>query len=300
MHSQNIIRIRRLDPSVTLAIFLFFLMAGFLQAGTDKSHGLLWEVSKPGAASSYLFGTIHSEAPEVVKLARPVKEAFDASRSVILEMLLDMDAMIYSSTAMLMTDGRSLSDLVGPSLFAQAAAAIQSRGIPELVLERMKPWAVAVTLSMPAPETGQVLDMVLYQQALQDGKRVYGLETIREQLDVFELMPEADQVELLKDALASLPEIDAMHAELLAAYRQRDLAGLMAINAASMQVGNQRLAQDFQQRLIHDRNLRMYERMQQYLREGGAFVAVGALHLPGKDGVLQLLEQGGYTIRPVY
>ena len=300
MHGQNRVRIRRLDPSVVFAVVLFFLMAAFSQAGTDKSHGLLWEVSKPGASSSYLFGTIHSEAPEVVKLARPVKEAFDASRSVILEMLMDMDAMMYSSTAMLMTDGRSLTDLVGQPLFTQAAAAIQSRGIPEVVLERMKPWAVAVTLSMPIPETGQVLDMVLYQDALQGGKQVYGLETIREQLDVFDLMSEADQVELLRDALASLPEIDAMHAELLAAYRQRDLAGLMAINEASMQAGNQRLAEDFQQRLITDRNLRMYQRMQQYLQQGGAFVAVGALHLPGKDGLLQLLEQGGYTIRRVY
>ncbi|NOR40332.1 MAG: TraB/GumN family protein [Gammaproteobacteria bacterium] len=300
MHSQNIIRIHRLDTSVVLAIILFFLMAAFSQAGTDKSHGLLWEVSKPGKPSSYLFGTIHSEAPEVVKFARPVKEAFDASRSVILEMLMDMDAMMYSSTAMLMTDGRSLSDLTGRRLFTQAAAAIKSRGIPEVVLERMKPWAVAVTLSMPAPETGQVMDMILYQEALQDGKQVYGLETVREQLDVFELMPEADQLESLKDALASFPEIDAMHAELLAAYRQRDLAGLMAINEASMQVGNQRLAEDFQKRLISDRNFRMYERMQQYLQQGKAFVAVGALHLPGQDGLLQLLEQGGYTIRRVY
>ena len=300
MHSQNIIRIQRLDPSIVLAIILFFLMAAFSQAGTDKSHGLLWEVSKPGKPSSHLFGTIHSEAPEIVKFARPVKEAFDASRSVILEMLMDMDAMMYSSTAMLMTDGRSLSDLTGRRLFTQAAAAIKSRGIPEVVLERMKPWAVAVTLSMPAPETGQVMDVILYQEALQDGKQVYGLETVREQLDVFELMSEEDQLELLKDALASFPEIDAMHAELLAAYRQRDLAGLMAINEASMQAGNQRLAEDFQKRLISDRNFRMYERMQQYLQQGKAFVAVGALHLPGQDGLLQLLEQGGYTIRRVY
>ena len=300
MHNQNMIRIQRLGLSVVLTIILFFLMTAFSQAGTDKSHGLLWEVSKPGTPSSYLFGTIHSEDPEVVQLARQVQEAFDASRSVVLEMLMDMDAMIYSSTAMLMADDRSLSDLLGRPLFTQAVAAIQTRGIPEIVLERMKPWAVAVTLSMPVPETGQVLDIVLYQEALQDGKQVYGLETIREQLDVFELMPMADQLELLKDALASFPEIDAMHAELLTAYKQRDLAGLMAINEASMQAGNQRLAEDFQQRLIIDRNLRMFERMQQYLQQGRVFVAVGALHLPGKDGLLQLLEQGGYTIKRVY
>jgi uncharacterized protein YbaP (TraB family) len=197
------------NPAVLLAVLLFFLLAATSRAGTDKSHGLLWEVSKAGAEPAYLFGTIHSEDPGVLQLARPVQQAFAASQAVVLEMLLDVDAMMYSSAAMLMMDGRSLSDIVGQPLFRQASLAMQSRGIPEAVLNRMQPWAAAVTLSMPAPETGEVLDAMLYQNALQQGKDVYGLETVQEQLHVFESMSGADQVTLLKDAVENFSDIDA-------------------------------------------------------------------------------------------
>jgi len=300
MHNQDVFMMRRSDMAALLAVVLFFLLAAITHADTDRSHGLLWEISKTGQVPSHLFGTIHSEDPEVVDLPAPVRQVFDAANSVVLEMLMDNEAMMYSSTAMLMLDGRSLSDVLGMPLYKQVAEAIASRGIPELVLNRMKPWAVAVTLSTPVLETGQVLDLVLYQDALQQLKAVYGLETIREQLDLFDAMPESDQVTLLKDAIDNLPELDAMNADLLAVYKQRDLDGLLAINETSMQTGDQRLAKDFQQRVIIDRNHRMAERMQPYLQQGKAFVAVGALHLPGEEGLLNLLEQQGYTVRRVY
>ena len=300
MLKQDGVAIRRLDPVVLLAVVLLFFLAAITLADTDRSHGLLWELSKTGQQPAYLFGTIHSEDPAVVELPATVKQAFDASNSVVLEMLMDTDTMRYSSTAMLMLDGRSLSDMIGMPLYKKVSAAIASRGIPELVLNRMKPWAAAVTLSTPALETGQILDLVLYQDALQQDKAVYGLETVREQLDLFDSMSESDQVTLLRDAVNKFPELDALHAELLEVYKQRDLEGLLAINETSMQAEDQRLAKEFQRRVIDDRNHRMAERMQPYLRQGKAFVAVGALHLPGEQGLLNLLEQQGYTVRRVY
>ena len=300
MHNRDGVTIRRLDPVVLLAVVLLFFLAAITLADTGRSHGLLWELSKTGQQPAYLFGTIHSEDPAVVELPATVKQAFDASNSVVLEMLLDTDTMRYSSTAMLMLDGRSLTDMVGMPLYKKVSAAIASRGIPELVLNRMKPWAAAVTLSTPALETGQILDLVLYQEALQQDKAVYGLETVQEQLDLFDSMSESDQVTLLRDAVNKFPELDALHAELLEVYKQRDLEGLLAINETSMQAEDQRLAKEFQRRVIDDRNHRMAERMQPYLRQGKAFVAVGALHLPGEQGLLNLLEQQGYTVRRVY
>ena len=135
----------------------------------------------------------------------------------------------------------------------------------------------------------------------EQGRSVASIQrAIREQLDVFEGLPLNDQVALLKDAVEQFTDIDALHAELLAAYLSRDLATLEALNEVSMQTGDQRLARDFQQRLILDRNRRMAERMQEHLEAGGAFIAVGALHLPGEQGLLELLEQQGYSVRVVY
>jgi uncharacterized protein len=282
------------------AVLLLFLLAAISRAGTDKSHGLLWEVSKAGTEPAFLFGTIHAEDPDVLQLAQPVLQAFAASQAVVLELLPDVGAMRYASAAMLRTDGRSLSTMIGQSLFTEAATAMQTRGITATVLERMQPWAVAVTLSMPASESGQMLDAMLYERAIQQGKDVYGLETVQEQLGVFASMSVADQVTLLQEAVASFATFDDMYAELLTAYKRRDLDGLMAISDVLMQQGDQRLAGDFQQRLVVDRNHRMVERMRQYLQLGKAFIAVGALHLPGDEGLLNLLEQQGYTVRRIY
>lgn len=300
MRCQGVVKANGTTLVACLLAVVFLQWFTPLRASEDKNHGLLWELSKPGIEPAYLFGTIHSEDPEVLQLPQPVQQAIDRCNTVVLEMLLDAEAMMYSSTAMLMMDGRMLSDIIGKPLFRQTASAIRSRGIQELVLERMKPWAAAVILSMPASETGLVLDMMLYQSALEQGKSVHGLETVEEQLNVFEALSEKDQVLLLQDAVENFPELDALHAELLEAYKQRDLAGLMALGEAAMQAGDQQLADEFQQHLVVDRNHRMSDRMQVYLRQGEVFIAVGALHLPGEEGLLKLLEQQGFTVRRLY
>jgi hypothetical protein len=279
---------------------ILLCMSAVSAADARWDHGLLWEISKPGMANSYLFGTVHSEDPEVLQLAPPVQQAFDRSGSVILEIMMDMDAMIYSSTAMLMTDGRTLSGLIGKPLYKRTAQAIQTRGIPELVLEHMKPWAAATTLSVPPPETGMMLDLVLFQKAQEAGKQLHGLETIQEQLGVFDSMSESDQIRLLRDAVDNLDKVDRMNAEVLVLYKRRDLAGMLALNERYMSEGDPAVSRDLEQRLIVDRNRKMAERMQPYLEAGNAFVAVGALHLPGDEGLLGLLDRRGYTLRQVY
>jgi uncharacterized protein YbaP (TraB family) len=276
------------------------LLLPLLLAGSDRQQGLLWEITAPGQTPGYLFGTIHSGEPAVLALPAQVQQAFDAADSVVLEVLLDLDAMRYSSQVMLLEEGRLLSDITGKELYEKTARATRTRGIPDVVLERMKPWAAAVTLSMPAPEAGEVLDMELYQQALQAGKPVFGLESIREQLAIFDDMPEQEQLVLLRDVVENFAEIDAMQRELIDAWLQRDLGMLMAINDAAMQTGDRQQAVEFQERLIIRRNQLMAERLQQYLKDGRVFVAVGALHLPGEAGLLNLLEQRGYTVRVIY
>ena len=266
---------------------------------TGPAHGLLWKIGGTDSPTSYLFGTMHSEDPGVIKLAPAVERAFTGSRQVILEVKLDPDALVAGSTAMLMTDGRRLSQIVGNPLFERTVTALQSRGIPEPVAEIMKPWAAATALSMPAPVTGQVLDAVLYQRAQQAGKPIHGLETVAEQLAVFDGLPLDDQVALLRDAVEQFADSDAMQAELLADYKRQDLAAMMAVNEAAMASGDQHLAREFQRRLIVDRNQRMAERMEPWLKQGGAFIAVGALHLPGEQGLIRLLRQRGYSVRVV-
>jgi len=164
----------------------------------------------------------------------------------------------------------------------------------------LKPWAVFLTLSMPKPKTGVFLDMALYQAAEQQKKKAYGLETLQEQMQIFETMALADQVAMLSDAVTHHKEIEHAMEEMIRVYLSRDLAQLQAVSDKYMGLDDPALAQRLMTKLIDERNRRMVERMGARLKEGGAFVAVGALHLPGERGILHLLQQRGYRVSAVY
>jgi uncharacterized protein YbaP (TraB family) len=298
---------RMSNRSLAIISLLLVLLAQWLVlapavADDEVVHdkGLLWRLQRGDGAASYLFGTIHSEDPEILRLSPVVQETFERSRVFVMEVVLDMNALAYMSVAMLFTDGSTLSALVDNDLFSKASQAMQERGVPQLVVDRMKPWAVATTLAVPKPETGQFMDAVLYERARAGEKTIEGLESAQEQVEVFAGMDMDTLVALLRDTVEQLPEMDDLFAELLGAYKERDLARLMEINRITLGAGDKELAAAFMRRVINDRNLRMTERMVPFLKQGDAFVAVGALHLPGSNGILHLLEKRGYTVTAIW
>lgn len=268
-------------------------------AGTP-SKGLLWKIERAGASASYLLGTIHSEDPRVMKLAPAVQRPFDASASFTMEVILDMQAMIDSTQAMLFADGNDLRKVLGAPLYGKVAPLMSDRGVPESMLNTFKPWAVFVTLSMPKQRTGVFLDSALFGAAVEQNKRIYGLESVQEQLGVFDRMTLAEQTRLVADTVKNYGQLNQAFEEMIAAYLKRDLAALQAVSDKYSAMDDKQLTDRLMTELIDVRNLRMIERMVPRLREGNAFIAVGALHLPGKQGLLQLLEQQGYRVTAVY
>jgi uncharacterized protein YbaP (TraB family) len=282
-----------------LALLCLLAASGVAAQGRFDS-GLLWRIERAGSSPSYLFGTMHTDDPGVVNLAAPVRQAFDQADAVTLEVTLDVQSLLDLAQALLLNEGGTLDALLDAALYARAVEAMAGQGIPDSMVARMKPWAVAVTLMTPPTETGVVLDQVLYQKALADGKPVDGLETVAEQVGLFDSLTLEEQIELLQDTLDHLPEIERMLDEVRQAWLQRDLARLVEINAAILRDSDPQFAATFNQRIILDRNHRMVERMQARLRAGGRFIAVGALQLPGREGLLELLEQRGYRLTRLY
>ena len=281
---------------------LLLAVAGWsvsLWAG-EFSKGLLWKLEHSGIPPSYLFGTMHSDDPDVVRLPPPVQKVFDQSQGVTLEVALDADSLMAMATALLLEEGLSLEPIIGPGLYARAVKVMAQQGVPEILLARMKPWAVAVTLMTPPSDNGRVLDLELYQQAIRQGKPVSGLETVDEQMGIFDTLSRQDQIALLEDTLDQLPEIETMLLELREAYLDRDLDRLVALNNASLKDSDPRLVEMVNQLIVIERNRRMAARMEPRLRQGRHFIAVGALHLPGEEGLLNLLKQRGYTVTRVY
>jgi hypothetical protein len=266
---------------------------------TSQQGGLLWRVVQKGAAPSHLLGTIHSTDPRVVRLRPAVAQALDRSERFIMEMVPDPAAMAELATSMLITDGRDLEALLGATLYGQVQKAAADFGMPEAALRSMKPWAVMAMLSMPRPSPNPILDMVLHERATATGKKAFGLETAQEQLAVFDGLSLEDQIDLLKMTLAQLPDLPRFFDQLIGAYAADDLRSIADLSETYQRQNDSEAARRFSRRLNDERNHRMLARMTSYLRQGNSFIAVGALHLSGPSGLLQLLRENGYTVTPV-
>ena len=284
-----------------LALLLLGLFVAIPHAGAGTfDRGLLWKIEARGVAPSYLFGTMHSDDPAVLQLPATVQQAFDKSSGLTLEVVLDAGSLLSMTSAFMLSDGSTLESHIGSRLYRRTVAALSAQGMPEMLVAGMKPWAVAVTLMTPPNKTGMVLDLFLYQQAIAGGKPVDGLETPMEQMAVFDGLSKIDQVALLEDTLDHLKTIQRMLDDLKDAYLARDLKRLVEISDASMRDSDPDLVERFNNKLITERNHRMAERLKPRLQRGNRFIAVGALHLPGGEGLLSLLTQEGYRVTRVY
>jgi len=297
--------VKRSTPGRAVIWNLFIALAclaGTFAAWASDSFdsGLLWKVEGAGATPSYLFGTMHSDDPAVVELPAPVRHAFDQAGSLTLEVVLDPQSLLSMASALLLTDGKSLESLIGRRLYERSVEGLRAQGVPEILVAGMKPWAVAVTLMTPVASGGLVLDHALYRDAVAAGKKIHGLETVAEQTGLFDDLSLKDQITLLQDTLDNLDSIGEMLGELQLAYLDRDLKRLQEISEASMRVGDPQLAETFNRTIVLERNHRMVERMQSRLREGQQFIAVGALHLAGEQGLLRLLSERGYRLSRIY
>lgn len=280
--------------SIVLFLFVVFSCNAFAKGG------LFWRIESKNGQTSYLLGTIHSDDPRVLNIPEVILKALLESKSFSSEIKMDMMTMMKASELMFSINGTTLDKKLDSKTYQNVITALLDYGIPEVVAQRMKPWAVAATLSLPKPETGVFLDMKLYQLASQQQKVLYGLETAEEQVGAMEAIPEHLQVKMISDALTQYPTIEAIIDSLITAYVSRDLNRIEQISKENMDKGSADVNKAFDRELIVKRNQRMLLRMKPRLQEGHAFIAVGALHLPGEYGLLTLLRKQGYNVSSVY
>lgn len=262
-------------------------------------HGLLWRITAPGTTPSYLFGTIHVSNPEVLKLAARVEKQLAHADSFVMEALINDQGTAEFVRRMYFTDGRRLEPLLGEALYRRTAALLGRYGLPAQAVTSIRPWGAFITLSEPPAQLGLPLDLVLMRKAEAHGARIFGLETVKEQADIFADMSMADQVALLRDSVCHFDLLQKQIAQLERLYLKQDLAGLQHLSEQYQQ-GTGSLQRQVMDKLIVQRNRRMARRLVPHLREGNAFIAIGALHLPGEQGVLSLLERQGFSVEPVH
>ncbi len=303
---------RRVPQLVALALLLVLVLVPRPAVPAEMllhGEGLLWRIERSGVAPSYLFGTMHSIDERVRDLPGPVVAALDATESLTLEIVETDEVLTLAGERMVITEGRLLDEILEPDFYAQVVGLIVARyGIPDAQLKLFKPWAVMVLLSFPPDElAGEAagilpLDGFLQAGAMTRGIPVYGLETVDEQLDVFDGMLEDDQIAMLKGVVRDNAKIEQMWERLIGYYLARDISAIHAWMTAQMggSESDLHLLAIVMERFINARNGLMADRMASRLAEGNAFMAVGAMHLPGERGILHLLEMQGYTVTRIY
>lgn len=274
---------------------------------------LLWRVDVPGKAPSWLFGTMHMSDPRVVALPADAQDAFDGASTVVIETtdILDqkrvMAAFAERPDLTMFTDGGSLETLLSPDDLATLRDGLSERGIPFASVRLMKPWMLAAVVALPACELSRkaggapVLDQKLAQDASAAGKEVAGLETVNDQLGAMASLPMELHVQSLIETLKLGDRIDDVIETMIVLYTQGRTGMFWPFFRAVLPsaVGGEAGYAAFQETMVSARNRTMAERSRPFIDKGGAFIAVGALHLPGDDGLVALLTDSGYAVTPV-
>jgi uncharacterized protein len=291
-----------------LAVLLGMLAFRGIQPATaaDLERGLLWKVERPGLRPSYVFGTVHAADAEARTLPAPVAQAFLEATSFTLEIEITPAVRGQMLSAKLASPGEPLDRMLPAALFRDVLARAAAYWGPHRDLVRvMKPWAVLATFSLPPSQFRlqaqgwAMLDEWLQRQAKGNAKPVHALETAVEQVDAYAGLPLSAQVGLLRVLLDS-GDPEQGFAVLRDLYRRREIGRMLAGWEQSLAQLDPADAAAVRAHFLDDRNQRMVERMMPQLKEGNAFVAVGALHLPGDRGILRLLERQGYIVSAVY
>jgi uncharacterized protein YbaP (TraB family) len=286
--------------SLALALLLWSASPAIL-AGQDRAvdHALFWSIHKGGVAAGYLLGTIHSEDPRVLEFSDEFIGRLNSNDVFAMELVPDLPTLARLTEYMHYPPGQSLEAVIGVDRFKDLSSALSSYSVPQEFISRMKPWAAMMTLSTPPPRTGFFMDLSLSLRASGAGLKVVGLETLEQQLSFLENMPEAMQFSLLDQAIAEFERVDEVHQKMVDVYLHNDLVELQALTDEQLRAVGKEASDYFIASGIDARNLRMVESLVPQLEKNRVFVAIGALHLPGENGLINLLRRQGFDLNPI-
>ena len=281
-------------------LFLTFVSAA-ANADTDQPEdsALFWSMSRDGRQAGYLLGTIHSEDPRVLDFSDGFLDRLRSNKVFAMEMVPDAVTLERLGGYMKYPRGQSLEAVLGSERFHALESALSAYKVPAGFIRMMKPWAAMMTLSTPPPDTGFFMDLSLSLRASGSGLEVVGLETLEEQLSFLENMPMPMQIDLLDQAIAESDHVVEVHGQMVNAYLQNNLQALQALSDEQLGEVGEDAKTYFIELGIHARNRRMADSLLQLLEQDTVFAAVGALHLPGEQGLINILRRHGFVLDPL-
>jgi hypothetical protein len=292
-------RLRHDDP----AGYRAFLAEAQQVAASD---GLLWRIEKKGVAPSYLFGTFHAADPRLLSKVDRASRLIRGSRSVATELgdLSTAQKTLAGARAMLSSlgaDNHSLS-LVSEDKRGTIERLAGERGLDAGALDKMAPWMLMAAFALPVCElkrdNREIVDERIVSVARKAQVPVEALEAIDEQLDALKSI-DPKLIGKYLDIVAERPSlIDDGFATMVALYARSRIGWIEPALKHGLKLTSEQavLNEDVSKRLVIERNRTMAQRVRPLLEKGKAFVAVGALHLVGEQGLVSLLRKDGWRV----
>jgi hypothetical protein len=269
------------------------LLAGCLPPPLPADPAV-WHVTGPGGQEAWLFGTIHAAPAPLAWQSPPVVKALARSSEVMVEVanIADDAAVARAFAALSQTRGLSpVERRIAPAQRPTLEAMLATRGIKAGDLRDVETWAIALTLARPAEgsDSRNGVDRAVLTTVAD--KPVIELEGATAQLSIFDRLPEDEQRDLLGAVLADAGALgDGI--DLVDTWRKGDMTRIEAETRTGL------LADPgLRDALFTSRNRRWAVRIAQELRAGRRpFVAVGAAHMAGADGLVAMLQRAGYSV----
>lgn len=264
-----------------------------------NNNTLLWEISgKDLKQPSFLFGTFHLLCADDIHFSDALKEAVKESNEMYME--LDMDdpsTLLGGMLYMNMKDGKKLSDLYTPQEYKKLETYFtDSLNAPMALLQRAKPYFLVALIypkMMNCPSPAGVEEALL-KIAKDDKKEIKGLETIQFQASVFDSIPYEWQAKELLKNIDSFSVYKKEFEDMLRLYKNQQLDSMQNLVSAS-EFGSDK----YDNLLLNDRNKKWVKELNEIMKNESVFVAVGAGHLSGKYGLINLLKKEGYKLEPL-
>jgi uncharacterized protein YbaP (TraB family) len=270
----------------------------FCSQAQELEDSLLWEITGKGLENpSYIFGTIHVTCDAA--LSDKVKTALDNTAQLVLEIDIDDPQMqMKMMKGMRMKEGKMLKDFLNEKELADVDSLfLKNMGMSINMLQTVKPMmlnSMLIPKLMDCPI--QSFEAELVKVAKEQKEEIKGLETIEYQLKMFDLIPYEDQAkELAKSAKDNLAKSKADLAKLVELYNQEKITGMLAL----MNEDQDNVMIKYQDQMFDTRNKNWIPEISKYAKEKSTFFGVGAGHLPGENGVINLLRKEGYTVKAV-
>ncbi|MBR5469040.1 MAG: TraB/GumN family protein [Paludibacteraceae bacterium] len=280
------------------------LFGYFLMLSSIAHAQLLWEISgNQLKEKSYLFGTHHLIPISFLDSIKGIYPAFNSCENIVGEIIMDDPSIIKNlQQAAIITSGETIKDLLTEEQYTTADSILKDAlGVGLNEMRFFKPAMIEnIYLLTIYDKYFQIdadfqIDTYFQKVGKKDGKRLFSLETVDEQIKILlDRKPLREQAQSLYEMLTSSEKIINQLEVLNRLYLKQDLEELLEYsNNDSMQTPEDKWI------LLDQRNIRWAEQLPKQFEKGSNFIVVGALHLPGENGVINLLKKQGYKIKPV-